>query len=406
MGAGSLGAHETPELAAFRAEVRAWLEEHVPRDWEQRLAGATPEQYVEFHREWVRTLRDGGYLVPHWPTEHGGGGNTVAEQIVIQQELARAKAPELRVHMISLNHAGATLMQHGTPEQRKLLPGILDGDIWCQGFSEPNAGSDLASLQTRAVRDGDSYVVNGQKIWSSMANHAQWCLLLARTDPDAPKRKGISYFMLDLSSPGIDIRPIRQATGDAEFCEVFLTGVRIPVAHRFGEEGDGWPIAQTTLTSERGSAIIELQERLVEALDRLCDEALVTQIGSGRVAADDAAFCDELARRAAEVEILGLLAARMFRNLLGHGNLGPEASIVKLFYSELLQSLTALGARLRGLPAHVDQGRPFASSWTSGDWLMDHIGSWTWTIAGGTNEIQRNVIGERVLGLPREPSAT
>ncbi len=406
MGAGNLGTHETPELAAFRAEVRAWLDDHAPRDWEPRLAGATPEQYVEFHCEWVRTLRDGGYLVPHWPVEHGGGGNTVAEQIVIQQEMARAKAPELRVHMISLNHAGATLMEHGTPEQRKLLPGILDGEIWCQGFSEPNAGSDLASLQTRAVRDGDHYVVNGQKIWSSMANHAQWCLLLARTDPEAPKRKGISYFMLDLSSPGIDIRPIRQATGDAEFCEIFLTDVRIPADHRFGEEGEGWHIAQTTLTNERGSAIIELQERLVEALDRLCDEAMVTPAGSGRMVADDARFRDELARCAAEVEILGLLASRMFRNLIGHGDLGPEASIVKLFYSELLQSLTALGVRVRGLPAHVDRGRGFASSWTSGDWLMDHIGSWTWTIAGGTSEIQRNVIGERVLGLPREPTST
>jgi alkylation response protein AidB-like acyl-CoA dehydrogenase len=421
MGAGGLGTHETPELATFRAEVRAWLEQHVPRGWEPRLAGATPEEYVAFHRSWVRTLRDGGYLVPHWPAEHGGGGNTVAEQIVIQQEMARAKAPELRVHMISLNHAGATLMEHGTPEQRRLLPGILDGDIWCQGFSEPNAGSDLASLQTRAVRDGDHYVVNGQKIWSSMANHAQWCLLLARTDPDAPKRKGISYFMLDLSTPGLDIRPIRQATGDAEFCEIFFTDVHIPVENRFGEEGEGWHIAQTTLTNERGSAIIELQERLVEALDRLCDEAVSTPTGSGpgvsgpgdagpgdpegRVVADDAAFRDELGRCAAEVEILGLLAARMFRNLLGRGNLGPEASIVKLFYSELLQRLTALGVRARGLPAFVDRGRGFASSWTSGDWLMDHIGSWTWTIAGGTNEIQRNVIGERVLGLPREPAA-
>ncbi len=401
----SLGAHETPELAAFRAEVRAWLAEHVPPDWEAQLAGATPDEFVRFHCGWVRTLGTGGYLVPHWPRHFGGGGNSLAEQIVIQQEMARAKAPELRVHMISLNHAGATLMEHGSPDQQRLLPGILDGDIWCQGFSEPNAGSDLASLQTRATRDGDDYVVNGQKIWSSMANHAQWCLLLARTDPDAPKRKGISYFMLDLSSPGIEIRPIRQATGDAEFCEIFLTDVRIPATNRFGEEGEGWHIAQTTLTNERGSAVIELHERLVEALDRLGREMLVTPIGGGRMAAEDDSLRQELARRAADVEILGLLAARMFRNLLGRGNLGPEASIVKLFYSELLQSLTDLGVRVRGMPAQVDHGRPFACSWTSGDWLMDHIGSWTWTIAGGTSEIQRNVIGERVLGLPREPAS-
>jgi len=398
----TLGGHETPELAAFRAATRAWLEANVPRGWETDLAGATPEEFVAFHCDWVRRLAQGGYLVPHWPAEHGGG-STLAEQIVIHQEMARARAPELRVHMISLNHAGATLIEHGNAEQRELLQGIRDGDIWCQGFSEPNAGSDLAALQTRAVRDGDDYVVNGQKIWSSMANHAQWCLLLARTDPEAPKRKGISYFMLDLASPGIDIRPIRQATGDQEFCEIFFTDVRIPAENRFGEEGEGWAIAQTTLTNERGSAIIDLHEHLVEAHARLCREALETPVGDGMAAADDAAIRQELARLGAEVDILGLLAARMFRNLLGHGNLGPEASIVKLFYSELLQALTGLGAQIHGLPAHLDHGRPFAASWTSGDWLMDHIGSWTWTIAGGTNEIQRNVIGERVLGLPREP---
>jgi len=398
-----LGAHETPELGAFRARVRSWLEANVPRDWEEALAGATPDEFVAFHCDWVRTLRRGGYLVPHWPPEHGGGCS-VAEQIVIHQEMARARAPQLRVHMISLNHAGATLIEHGTPEQRKLLDGILDGAIWCQGFSEPNAGSDLASLQTRAVRDGDHYVVNGHKIWSSMANHAQWCLLLARTDPTVPKHKGISYFILDLSSDGVEIRPIRQATGDSEFCEIFLTDVRIPVEQRIGEEGEGWRIAQTTLTNERGAAIIELHERLVEAHERLCREALETLRAPGTVAADDAAIRQELARRGAEVDILGLLAARMFRNLLGRGNLGPEASIIKLFYSELLQSLTALGVEVRGMPAYLDHGRPFAGSWTTGDWLMDHIGSWTWTIAGGTNEIQRNVIGERVLGLPREPA--
>jgi alkylation response protein AidB-like acyl-CoA dehydrogenase len=397
----TLGLPDTPELADARTRIRSWCEAHVPEDWEHRLAGATPEEFVAFHCDWVRTLRDGGYLVPHWPAERGG--RPLAEQIVIQQEMARAHAPELRVHMISLNHAAATLMEHGDEHQQRLLAGILEGDIWCQGFSEPNAGSDLAALQTRAVRDGDHYVVNGQKIWSSMANHAQWCLLLARTDPRAPKRKGISYFILDLATPGIEIRPIRQATGDEEFCEIFLTDVRVPVAHRIGEEGEGWSIAQTTLTNERGSAIVDLHERLAEALERLCVEANTTLAPNGRRVSDDGAIGQELARVATEVDILGLLASKMLRNLLSRGNLGPEASIIKLFYSETLQHLTELGIRVRGLPAQVDQGRPFACSWTSGDWLMDHIGSWTWTIAGGTNEIQRNVIGERVLGLPREP---
>jgi alkylation response protein AidB-like acyl-CoA dehydrogenase len=395
---------ETPALAQLRSDVRGWLDTNVPRGWEERLHGAGADDFVAFHDEWVRTLDDGGWLVPHWPKEHGGG-YTVAEQVVIQEEMARARAPELRVHMISLNHAAATLTEHGNAEQREHLQAIRRGEIWCQGFSEPNAGSDLAALQTRAVRDGDHYVVNGQKIWSSMANHASFALLLARTDPDVPKRKGISYFMLDLDTPGIDIRPIFQATGDPEFCEMFLTDVRIPVENRFGEEGDGWRIAQTTLANERASSIIELQERLREAVDRIAADALVSPRGTG-TAADDAGIRQALARAAADVDVLGLLAARVLRRLARSGDIGPEASIIKLFYSETLQRLTEVGVQVRGLPAQLDQGRPFASSWTSGDWLLDHIGSWTWTIAGGTNEIQRNVIGERVLGLPREPAAS
>jgi alkylation response protein AidB-like acyl-CoA dehydrogenase len=399
---------ETPELATVRRDVREWLAANVPPGWEARLRGAPPSEFVAFHNEWVQALSRGGWLVPHWPAEHGGG-RTVAEQIVIQEEMARARAPELRVHMISLNHAAATLIEHGTPAQQEHLRAIRDdGEIWCQGFSEPNAGSDLAALQTRAVRDGDHYVVNGQKIWSSMANHAAYALLLARTDPDVAKRKGISYFMLDLSSPGIEIRPIFQATGDAEFCEMFLTDVRIPIQNRFGEEGEGWAIAQTTLSNERASSIIDLHERLREAIDRIVLEAASTPVAGGgggdTTVADDAAVRQELAARAAEVDVLGLLAARVLRRLARAGDLGPEASILKLFYSETLQRLTDLGVRVRGLPAQLDQGRPFAGSWTSGDWLVDHIGSWTWTIAGGTNEIQRNVIGERVLGLPREPA--
>jgi len=393
---------ETPELARLRADVRGWLDRNLPRGWEERLRGAASDEFVAFHKDWVCTLDDGGWLVPHWPAEHGGG-YSVAEQVVIQEEMARARAPELRVHMISLNHAAATLVEHGNPEQQQHLTAIRRGEIWCQGFSEPNAGSDLAGLQTRAVRDGDDYIVNGQKIWSSMANHATFALLLARTDPDVPKRKGISYFMLDLDTPGIDIRPIYQATGDPEFCEMFLTDVRIPAENRFGEEGEGWRIAQTTLANERASSIIDLHERLREAVDRIAGEAAITPRGSG-TAADDADVRQALARAAADVDVLGLLAGRVLRRLARSGDIGPEASIIKLFYSETLQRLTDVGVEVRGLPAQLDQGRPFAGSWTSGDWLLDHIGSWTWTIAGGTNEIQRNVIGERVLGLPREPA--
>jgi alkylation response protein AidB-like acyl-CoA dehydrogenase len=276
--------------------------------------------------------------------------------------------------------------------------------VWCQGFSEPNAGSDLASLQCRAVRDGDVYIVNGQKIWSSGAHRASWCLLLARTDPEAPKHRGISVFMLDLSSPGIEIRPIRQATGSAEFCEIFLTDVRIPVEHRLGTENDGWRIAQTTLSTERGSFIIENQVRLLEVLDKVAAEAATVELGNGRTAAQDPAVRQELAERAAEVEVLGMLADKIIGGLLRHGEMGPEGSILKLFYSETLQKLTGLAARIRGVAADVDPEVEGFGGYTSGNWLIDHIASWTWTIAAGSNEIQRNIIGERVLGLPREPA--
>lgn len=395
---------ETEQLARLRREVRAWLAEHVPRNWAERLADATPEEYVAFHHEWVRELRRGGWLALHWPEEHGGPGLSIPEQVVVNEEMARADAPELRVHMVSLNHAAATLMHFGSPDQQAHLERILDGEIWCQGFSEPNAGSDLASLQTRAERRGDVYVVNGQKVWSSMAQFADWALLLARTDPDAPKREGISYFMLDLHSPGVELRPIRQITGDAEFCEMFLTDVEIPVAHRFGEENEGWRMAQLTLASERGPAVVDLQLRLRAALDDLADHAArVPGLGEGP-AIDDADVRQELGDLAARTEVLGRLCSDMVEDMVRTGSPGPASSTIKVIYSELLQDLTGLGERLGGPPGQIDRGRPFAAAWTSGDWLLDHIGSWTWTIAGGTNEIQRNLIGERVLRLPREPA--
>ncbi|MEZ5169987.1 MAG: acyl-CoA dehydrogenase family protein [Acidimicrobiia bacterium] len=396
---------ESAELARFRSDVRAWLADNVPRDWRSTLAGASPEEFVAFHHEWVRTLHRGGYLAPHWPREFGGPELSLEQQVVLNQEMARADAPELRVHMISLNHAGATLMHFGTPEQQQHLAAILEGEIWCQGFSEPNAGSDLAALETRAERHGDVYVVNGQKVWSSMAQFADWALLLARTDPDAPKRRGISYFMLDVHSPGVELRPIRQITGDAEFCEMFLTDVEIPVENRFGEEGDGWRMAQLTLASERGPAVVDLQLRLRSALDDLAELASTSLgIGAGTSALDDADVRQELGALHAEVEVLGRLCGDMVDDIVRHGEPGPASSTIKVVYSELLQRLTGLGERLSGLPGQRDVGRGFAAAWTSGDWLLDYIGSWTWTIAGGTNEIQRNVIAERVLGLPREPS--
>jgi alkylation response protein AidB-like acyl-CoA dehydrogenase len=321
---------------------------------------------------------------------------SASEQVVLFQELAAADAPRLVLAFVSIHHAASTLLAAGTEEQRQRhLPAILDGEIWCQGFSEPEAGSDLASLRTTARRDGDRFVVNGQKLWASGARHADWCLLLARTDPDAPKRKGISYFLLDLRSPGIDVRPIRNAVGDAHFCEVFLDDVVIPAANLVGPEHAGWQVAQGTLSAERGLTMLELAERLAGGFRWLVESAPV----------DDPVVADRLARF--EIELSGLRS--LCRDLVERadaGRAGPaDASTVKLFYSELLQRLTGFATEVGGLAAHTRLAKPQSSGWESGAWVLDHIGSWEWTIPGGSSEIQRTIIGERGLGLPREPAS-
>ena len=231
---------ESPAQAQFRQRVRAWCVEHIPSDWRETQTGASDEDFVAFQKAWFAELHDAGFAVPHWPAEWGGGLRTqgvnrqmsVAEQVVLYQELAAHDAPRLVLAFVGIHHAASTLLVAGTEKQRRRhLPAILDGEIWVQGFSEPEAGSDLASLRTTARKHGDSYVVNGQKLWASGGKHADWCLLLARTDPDAPKRKGISYFLLDMTTPGVEVRPIRNAIGDSHFCEIFLNDVSIPAAN-------------------------------------------------------------------------------------------------------------------------------------------------------------------------------
>jgi alkylation response protein AidB-like acyl-CoA dehydrogenase len=244
------------DLDDFRAEVRAWCVAHVPAGWREAQTGVAEEAFVAFQLEWFQELRRAGYAVPHWPAEWGGG-MPVAQQVVLYQELAAHDAPRLVLAFVSIHHAASTLLVAGTDEQRQRhLPAILDGEVWCQGFSEPEAGSDLAGLRTTARRDGDRFVVNGQKLWASGARHADWCLLLARSDPDAPKRKGISYLLLDMRSPGIDVRPIRNALGDSHFCEVFLDDVEVPEANLVGPEHGGWQVAQSTLSAERGMTML------------------------------------------------------------------------------------------------------------------------------------------------------
>ena len=393
-------------LSDFRAEVRAWAEDHIPVGWESRFGVAVDDEFRTFQRDWLRTLRTGGYAAPHWAKEWGGGGYSLAEQIVIFEEFSRLNAPPLRNYFVALNHAYATLMHAGNDEQRQRhLPAILDGEVWCQGFSEPGAGSDLAGLRTRAVRTGDVYVVNGQKVWSSRAAFADRCLLLARTDPKAPKRRGISYFLLDMKSPGVEARPIRQATGAAEFCEVFLTDVEVPVTDLVGEENDGWKIAQSTLSAERGLAQLELSERMAAAMSMV--EALIRERRSdGRSAIDDDSVREQFVTLQTEVVLFRRLCKKMVEDLVRRGGTGPESSIVKVFYSELLQRMMAFGVSLAGLDTHRLTFKPVSAGYESGRWMLDYIDSFGWVIAGGTNEIQRSLIGERVLGLPREPVPT
>ncbi|MBX8687444.1 acyl-CoA dehydrogenase [Mycobacterium sp. 20091114027_K0903767] len=384
------------DIGDFRASVRDWCTAHIPKDWRANQTGVGDEEFVSFQKSWFAELHTAGYAVPHWPAEWGGGMG-VPEQIVLYQELAAHDAPRLVLAFVGIHHAASTLLAAGTEEQRQRhLPAILDGEIWVQGFSEPEAGSDLAALRTTARADGDTFIVNGQKLWASGALHADWCLLLARTDPEAPKRRGISYFLMDMATPGIDVRPIRNAVGDSHFCEIFLNDVAVPAANLIGPLNKGWQVAQATLGAERGMTMLELSERLGNAgFTWLRDAAPL----------DDPVVADRLAQF--ETELAGLRG--LCRDLVERteaGTAGPaDASIVKLYYSELLQRMTGFGAEIGGLAAHTVLAKPASSGWESGAWMLDFIGSWEWTIPGGASEIQRTIIGERGLGLPREPSA-
>lgn len=384
------------DLDAFRATVRDWCAAHVPKDWRSNQTGVSDDEFASFQKAWFAELHTAGYAVPHWPAEWGGGMG-VPEQIVLYQELAAHDAPRLVLAFVGIHHAASTLLAAGTEEQRgRHLPAILDGEIWVQGFSEPEAGSDLAALRTTARAEGDNFIVNGQKLWASGAMHADWCLLLARTDPEAPKRHGISYFLMDMTTPGIDVRPIRNAVGDSHFCEIFLNDVAVPAANLVGPVNKGWQVAQATLGAERGMTMLELSERLSNAgFKWLLETAPV----------EDPVVADQLARF--ETELTGLRG--LCRDLVERseaGKAGPaDASIVKLYYSELLQRMTGFGAEIGGLAAHTVLTKPASSGWESGAWMLDFIGSWEWTIPGGASEIQRTIIGERGLDLPREPSA-
>ncbi len=367
---------------AFRDELRAWFAANDP--------GAEPEGDEDAHYRWrqnfQRQLADGGWAAVHWPQQYGGRGATLTESAIFFEELGRSGAP-LPANVLGLLLAGPTIMTWGTEEQkdRYLTPILTAEEIWCQGFSEPDAGSDLASLKTRAVRDGDDWVVSGQKVWTSAAQYSQFCMLVARTDPEAPKHKGLSYFLMEMDQPEIEVRPLRQITGEREFNELFIDGARIPAENLLGGEGNGWKVALTTLMNERAGLAFFLQVRMRQLLDQLIDEA------AARGLLDDPIVADRLGELHLKAEVLRLTAYRGLTAIEKYGQPGPEGSLTKWMWSETNQQLTQFAADLLGPEALV----------AGGPWAYELLRARGNSIEGGTTEVLKNIVAERVLGLPR-----
>ena len=390
----------TAEQEAFRAELRAWLAANLPPGWggSEPPEHATLAEEVAFLREWQRKLHQGGWVGIHWPRACGGRGASVVENYIFQEEVAAARAPEI-INRIGVNLVGPTLIAHGTEAQRQRhLPKILPAEeIWCQLFSEPGAGSDLTALRTRAERRGDGWVVNGQKVWTSYAQFARWGILLARTDPAAPKAKGISYFICDMQAPGVTVRPLTQMTGSDEFNEVFLEDVFIPRDHLVGRENEGWTIANTTLTHERGTSPRQLviHRMLLADLRRLVRDG----VGGGSPKAGDPIVRQRLAQHFIEVEITRFNNLRTLTRIERKQPLGPESSFIKLFWSEMSQRMHDTLMSVLG-PAGLCW-RPGPHAVAGGRLSRSYLYYRAAGIFAGTSEIQRNILAERVLGLPR-----
>jgi alkylation response protein AidB-like acyl-CoA dehydrogenase len=391
---------DTPEQARFRTEVRSWLTENLPEGW-GTAAFEEPEDAdarVAFLKSWQKTLHAGGWAGLDWPAEYGGRGIGIIENMIFHEEYAAAKAPNMINLSVGPSLVGPTVIACGTETQKKrFLQPILGGDeVWCQGFSEPNAGSDLASLKTRGEVRGDEIIVSGQKIWTSFAKQSDWCILVVRTDADAPKHKGLSFLLVDMQSPGITIRPLRELTGEAWFNEVFFDEVRVPKTHLVGELNKGWQVVMTTLAHERGSSA--QHGRLGVEIASLIDLAKRT-VRAGKRAADDPAIRQTIADFATHLMILKMTAYRSASALERNGVPGPEGSTLKLLWSELDQRVKDTAIELLGEQGLVPKGDSLAID--DGYWQHELLWSRAATIYAGTSEIQRNIIAQRVLGLPR-----
>lgn len=385
---------------AFAREAREWLERNLPREWRRdRLwTRADDPQWLEIARPWQRKLYEGGWAAIAWPPEYGGRGATVVERWLFEEELDRIGAPR-PVSSSAVDLIGPAILHHGTPSQRErfLRPLLCGEELWCQGFSEPGAGSDLASLRTRADRDGDFFVVNGQKVWTSHADIADWCFLLCRTEPEAPRHRGLSLLLVPMRSSGVSVRPLRQMTGEAEFCEVFFDNVRVPAENLVGQPGTGWNIAMGILAHERGPIwTFTFQRRIRRSLRELLGTLRDRPFLRGLLS--DPVVRQRLAQAHIEVEILKLVGYRSLTLLLRRGHPGNESSVEKILGSETDQRLQELAVSLLG-PFGILERDPRSPD--GGKTAHAYLYSRSETIMGGTSEIQRNVIAQRILGLPR-----
>jgi len=375
---------------AFREELRAWLAENEPAP--EPTEGGEDAHYA-WRRDWQRRLYDAGWAAPAWPVEYGGRGASLSESAIYFEELGRARVP-LPANVLGLLLGGPTLMVWGSEAQKEryLAPILSAEEIWCQGFSEPEAGSDLASLKTTAVKDGEDWVITGQKVWTSGAQYSKWCMLVARSDGDAAKHKGLTYFLMDMEQAAVQVRPLRQITGEAEFNELFIEEARIPEENVVGGVGNGWKVALTTLMNERAGLGFLLQVRLRQLLD----DAIAAARERGMLEAPGGSvLADALADLHIRCEQIRLLAWKGLTDIERYGQPGPEGSLVKWLWSDTNQRLTALAAEIVGAEALTD-----GTTWSYE--LLRARGN---TIEGGTTEVLKNIVAERVLGLPRLKAA-
>lgn len=389
----------TPQEIEFRQQLVDWLNETLPtigdpparNDWAQRRA---------YDCAWQKMLHEAGYAGINWPTEYGGRGATPTEHLIFLEETTKRGAPYVGMNFVGLLHAGPTLIEEASDQQKQQhLPRILRGEeIWCQGFSEPGAGSDLASLQTKAFRDGEDYVVSGQKIWTSFGHVADYCELLVRTDTEAPKHRGITWLICPMDLPGISVRPIRTIAGSEEFCEVFFDEVRVPADNRVGPENDGWRVAMVTFSFERGTAFISEQLTAMAQVAELADLAKRVTRGSG-TAWDDAGLRREIGLLVAQLDALWALTLRNVSQAQRTGVPGPGGSVFKLAFASAKTKLCDLGSQLMGR-AGLELNE--SDDPTSGSFTEQRLYALSLSIAAGTSQIQRNIIGERILGLPKE----